>query len=123
MVNTNVTPSTNNAGLVGLRFFFETTCKQPAMKDCLHFRTEPRKLPVVFSAEEVFEILRVAPGPRLKYLAALSISYGTGVRASEELQSQGHGYRQRSDVDPRREGQGRQGSQGNAVARIAGASA
>ncbi len=53
------------------------------MKDCLHFRTEPRKLPVVFSAEEVFEILRFAPGPGLKYRAALSISYGTGLRASE----------------------------------------
>ncbi len=26
MVNTNVTPSTYNARLVGLRFFFETTC-------------------------------------------------------------------------------------------------
>jgi len=58
MVDTNVTPSTYNARLVGLRFFFETTCKRPEMKDCLHFRTEPRKLPVVFSAEEVFEILR-----------------------------------------------------------------
>ncbi|WP_308445978.1 site-specific integrase, partial [Ruegeria spongiae] len=63
MVNTNVTPSTYNVRLVGLRFFFETTCKRPEMKDCLHFRTEPRKLPVVLSAEEVFEILRVAPGP------------------------------------------------------------
>ncbi|MBO6605082.1 MAG: site-specific integrase [Roseicyclus sp.] len=83
MVNTNVTPSTYNVRLVGLRFFFETTCKCPEMKDCLHLRTEPRKLPVVFSAEEVFEILRVAPGPGLKYRAALSISYGTGLRASE----------------------------------------
>ncbi len=83
MVDTNVTPSTYNARLVGLRFFFETTCKRPEMKDCMHFRTEPRKLPVVFSAEEVFEILRVAPGPGLKYRAALSISYGTGLRASE----------------------------------------
>ncbi|MCL6285743.1 site-specific integrase [Ruegeria sp. 2012CJ41-6] len=83
MVNTNVTPSTYNVRLVGLRFFFETTCKRPEMKDCLHFRTEPRKLPVVLSAEEVFEILRVAPGPGLKYRAALSISYGTGLRASE----------------------------------------
>lgn len=44
----------------------------------MRFRTEPRKLPVVFSAEEVFEILRVAPRPGLKYRAALSISYGTG---------------------------------------------
>jgi integrase/recombinase XerD len=83
MVNTNVTPSTYNARLVGLRFFFETTCQRPEMKQCMHFRTEPRKLPVVFSAEEVFEILRVAPGPGLKYRAALSISYGTGLRASE----------------------------------------
>ena len=49
----------------------------------MHFRTEPRKLPVVFSAEEVFEILRVAPGAGLKYRAALGISYGTGLRASE----------------------------------------
>ncbi|QBY01573.1 integrase [Rhodophyticola sp. CCM32] len=40
MVNTNVTPSTYNVRLVGLRFFFETTCKRPELKDCLHFRTE-----------------------------------------------------------------------------------
>ena len=71
MVDTNITPSTYNARLVGLRFFFETTCKRPEMKACLHFRTEPRKLPVV------------APGPGLKYRAALSICYGTGLRASE----------------------------------------
>ncbi len=83
MVHTNVTPSTYNVRLVGLRFFFETACKRSDMKDCLHFRTEPRKLPVVFSAEEVFEIFRGAPGPGLKYRAALSVSYGTGLRASE----------------------------------------
>ncbi|CUH58850.1 integron integrase [Thalassobacter stenotrophicus] len=78
MVNTNVTPSTYNARLVGLRFFFETTCKKLEMKQCLHFRTEPRRLPVVLSVEEVFELLKVAPGPGLKYRAALSISYGKG---------------------------------------------
>jgi len=42
MVNTNVTPSTYNARLVGLRFFFETTCGKPEMKQCLHFRTHGR---------------------------------------------------------------------------------
>lgn len=83
MVDTNVTPSTYNARLVGLRFFFETTCQKPEMKQFLHFRTEPRRLPVVLSIEEVFELLKVAPGPGLKYRAALSISYGTGLRASE----------------------------------------
>ena len=83
MVTTNITPSSCNVRLVGLRFFFQTSCKCSEMKDCLHFRTEPRKLPVVFSTEEVFEMLRVAPGLGLKYRATLSISYGTGLRASE----------------------------------------
>lgn len=83
MENTNVTPSTYNVRLVGLRFFFETTCKRPEKKECLHFRTELRKLPLVFSFEEVFELLKVAPGPELKYRAAPNTSFGTGLRASE----------------------------------------
>ena len=37
----------------------------------------------MLSAEEVSELLAVAPGPGLKYRAALSISYGAGLRASE----------------------------------------
>lgn len=49
----------------------------------MRFRTEPRKLPVVFSAEELFGRLKAAPGPGLKYRAALGISDGTGLRASE----------------------------------------
>ncbi len=84
MVNTNVTPSTYNVRLVGLRFFFETTCKRPEMKNCLHFCTEPRKLPVVFSAEEVFELLKVAPGPALSI--GLRSAFPMGL-ASEHLRS------------------------------------
>jgi integrase/recombinase XerD len=34
----------------------------------------PRRLPVVFSIEAVSDILMAAPGPGLKYRAALSIS-------------------------------------------------
>ncbi|WPZ35831.1 hypothetical protein T8K17_06750 [Thalassobaculum sp. OXR-137] len=49
----------------------------------MQFRTQPRKLPVVFSVEEVSDILMAAPGPGLKYRAALSISYGAGLRAAE----------------------------------------
>jgi site-specific recombinase XerD len=37
----------------------------------------------VFSVEEVSDILMAAPGPGLKYRAALSISYGAGLRAAE----------------------------------------
>jgi len=53
------------------------------MKRYMQFRTEPRKLPVVFSVEEVSDILMAAPGPGLTYRAALSISYGAGLRAAE----------------------------------------
>ncbi len=42
---------------------------------------EPRRLPVVLSPEEVRRLLDAAPG--LKYLAALSVAYGAGLRASE----------------------------------------
>jgi integrase/recombinase XerD len=43
----------------------------------------PRKLPRVLSPEEVGRLLEAAPGPGLKYKAALSIAYGAGLRAGE----------------------------------------
>src|SRR5215813_35209 len=46
-----------------------------------HVIHEPRKLPVVLSVEEVARLLDAAPG--LKYKAALSVSYGAGLRATE----------------------------------------
>ncbi len=49
----------------------------------MQFRRAPRKLPVVLSPEEVSDILDAAPGPGLKYKAALSIGYGAGLRANE----------------------------------------
>ena len=83
MTDTGVTPSVYNARITALRFFFSMTCGREEMKRYMQFRTEPRKLPAVLSAEEVSELLTVAPGPGLKYRAALSISYGAGLRASE----------------------------------------
>jgi len=49
----------------------------------MQFRTEPRKLPIVLSVEEVSALLASAPGPGLKYRAALSIGYGGGLHTSE----------------------------------------
>ncbi|MFW2390848.1 MAG: tyrosine-type recombinase/integrase [Methyloceanibacter sp.] len=83
MADTGVTPTTFNARIVALRFFFGMTCGREDMKRYMQFRPEPRKLPVVLSVEEVSDILMAAPGPGLKYRAALSISYGTGLRAAE----------------------------------------
>ena len=83
MTDAGVTPSTFNARIVALRFFFGMTCGREEMKRFMQFRTEPRRLPVVFSVEEVSDILMAAPGPGLKYRAALSISYGAGLRSAE----------------------------------------
>ena len=83
MADTNVTPSTFNARITALRFFFSMTCGREEMKRYMQFRTEPRKLPIVLSVEEVSAVLASAPGPGMKYRAALSIGYGAGLRASE----------------------------------------
>jgi integrase/recombinase XerD len=83
MTNAGITPSTFNARIVALRFFFGMTCGREEMKRHMQFRTKPRKLPVVFSVEEVSDLLIAAPGPGLKYRAALSISYGAGLRSAE----------------------------------------
>jgi integrase/recombinase XerD len=83
MTNAGITPPTFNARIVALRFFFGITCGREDMKRHMQFRRQPRKLPVVCSVEEVSDLLMAAPGPGLKYRAALSISYGAGLRASE----------------------------------------
>ena len=83
MTDTEVTPSVYNSRITALRFFFGMTCNREDMKKYMQFRTEPRKLPIVLSFEEVSAILSAAPGPGLKYRAALGIGYGAGLRASE----------------------------------------
>ena len=83
MADAKVTPPTFNARITALRFFFGMTCDREDMKKYMQFRTEPRKLPIVLSVEEVSAVLASAPGPGMKYRAALSIGYGAGLRASE----------------------------------------
>jgi integrase/recombinase XerD len=83
MTDAGVSPSTFNVRIVALRFFFGTTCGREDMKGHMQFRRKPRPLPIVLSVEEVAELMAAVPGPDLKYRAALGISYGAGLRASE----------------------------------------
>jgi site-specific recombinase XerD len=83
LTDTGVSTATFNTRIVSLRFFFGVTCGREEMKRYMQFRRKPRKLPVVFSVEEVGDLLAAVPGPGLKYRAALGISYGAGLRASE----------------------------------------
>ena len=83
MTKDGVSATTFNVRIISLRFFFSVTCGREEMKRYMQFHRQPRKLPVVLSVEEVAKLLASVPGPGLKYRAALGISYGAGLRASE----------------------------------------
>ena len=83
MTEDGVSASTFNVRIISLRFFFSVTCGREEMKRYMQFHRKARKLPIILSAEEVAAILTSAPGPGLKYRAALGISYGAGLRAAE----------------------------------------
>jgi integrase len=83
MTNAGVSPWIFNSRIVALRFFFDTTCGREEMKRHMQFQRKPRNLPVILSVEEIAALMAAVPGPGLKYRAALGISYGAGLRASE----------------------------------------
>lgn len=81
MVDHGVSPITLNATLTGLKFFFDVTLSRPELMAKMHPVHVPRTLPVVLSRPEAARLIAAAPGP--KYQAALSLAYGTGLRAGE----------------------------------------
>jgi site-specific recombinase XerD len=76
-------PPSMNSSVVALRFFFTITLGRPELAHQLTRVDYPRKLPRVLSPEDVARLLDAAPGPGLKYKAALSVAYGAGLRAME----------------------------------------
>ena len=83
LTESGVQPPTLNSSASALRFFFGTTLDRPELAHRLARVHYPRKLPRVLSPQEVGRLLEAAPGPGLKYKAALSIAYGAGLRAGE----------------------------------------
>src|SRR3974377_1242190 len=76
-------PSKMNAQASALRFFFTVTLGRADLAHQLARTHYPRKLPRVLAAEQVARLIEAAPGPGLKYKAALSIAYGAGLRGCE----------------------------------------
>jgi integrase/recombinase XerD len=76
---------TLNHTVSALRFFFKITLGRGDIEKHTQIAREPRKLPVVLSPEEVARLLEAAPGPGLKYKAALSAAYACGLRVSEAV--------------------------------------
>jgi site-specific recombinase XerD len=81
MTKTHVSPGVINATVVALRFFFKVTLERDDLVRRLTLVSEPRRVPIVLSPEEVARLLTAAPG--IKYRAALGVAYGAGLRVSE----------------------------------------
>ncbi len=81
MRSEGASPTTMNAAVSALRFLFGVSLARRDAEVGMTTVREPRKLPVILSPSEVARLLDAAPG--LKYRAALSVAYGTGLRAAE----------------------------------------
>jgi len=73
--------TTINAAVSALRFLFRTCLERDAADRGLTTVRQPQKVPVILSPEEVARLLDATASQ--KYRAALSISYGCGLRAAE----------------------------------------
>lgn len=81
MVNEGASTTTLNHTVTGLRFFFDITLSRPELLKKVTHVSQPRKLPVILSREEIAQLLQATGN--LKQQAALAVAYGAGLRASE----------------------------------------
>jgi site-specific recombinase XerD len=70
-----------NQTVCALRFFYGVTLGHGEIPERIPYAREPRKLPVVLSADEVVRFLEAVPS--LKTRAALTTAYAAGLRAAE----------------------------------------
>src|SRR5262245_6273147 len=76
-------PPKMNTQVSALRFFLKITLGRLDLVHALARVDYPRKLPRVVPMDDVGRLLDAAPGPGLKYKAALSVAYGAGLRSRE----------------------------------------
>jgi site-specific recombinase XerD len=81
LVSSGVSSSSLNSHISGLTFFYRVTLDRPEVMKYVQMLYEPRKLPVVLSPDEVKRLIDATS--KLKYKAAFSIAYGSGLRTGE----------------------------------------
>jgi integrase/recombinase XerD len=81
LVDAGTSPTSLNAAIIGLKFFFDVTLDRAELMAKMRPVRVPQRLPVVLSKEEVGRL--IAACGNLKHQTALSLAYGTGLRASE----------------------------------------
>jgi integrase/recombinase XerD len=83
LVSTGISWPALNQIVCALRFFYGVTLGHGEIPERIPYAREPRKLPVVLSADEVVRFLEAVPS--LKTRAALTTAYAAGLRASETV--------------------------------------
>ena len=81
LVDQGTSPISLNAAITGLKFFFDVTLDHAELMARMQPVRVPHKLPVVLSRDEVARL--IIASANLKHQTALSLAYGTGLRASE----------------------------------------
>jgi len=81
LVATGISWPALNQTVCALRFFYGVTLGRGDVPERISYAREPRKLPIVLSADEVVRFLEAVPS--LKARAALTTAYAAGLRASE----------------------------------------
>jgi integrase/recombinase XerD len=81
LVSTGISWASLNQIVCALRFFYGVTLGEAEVPERIAYAREPRKLPVVLSADEVVQFLESVSS--LKSRAALTTAYAAGLRASE----------------------------------------
>ncbi len=81
LVDHGISPISLNAAITGLKFFFDITLDNAQLMSRMQPVHVPHRLPVVLSRDEVARL--IAATGNLKHQTALSVAYGTGLRASE----------------------------------------
>jgi integrase/recombinase XerD len=81
LVSTGISWPALNQIVCALRFFYGVTLGEALIPERIPYAREPRKLPVVLSADEVVQFLEAVSS--LKSRAALTTAYAAGLRASE----------------------------------------
>jgi integrase len=84
LVSTGISWPALNQTVCALRFFYGVTLGHGEIPERIPYAREPRKLPVVLSADEVVRFLEAVPS--LKTRAALTTAYAAGLRASEAVE-------------------------------------
>jgi site-specific recombinase XerD len=83
LVSTGISWPALNQTVCALRFFYGVTLGDDEIPERIPYAREPRKLPVVLSADEVVRFLEAVPS--LKTRTALTTAYAAGLRASETV--------------------------------------